>query len=168
MEKKLLILFLSFYIQLCGFCNEQIKAYFNSDCEKAVVAEITKAKKNITIAIYSFTRLSIAEELSKASSNGVDVRILWDTTQLEGNEYALKSKEIMEKAKVKIFMVKKESKMHHKFMVIDNETVLTGSFNFTTAASRYNDENLIAVNNKKIAEKFLKAWEGVFLDYRKQ
>ena len=48
--------------------------------------------------------------------------------------------------------------MHHKFMVVDNKTVLTGSYNYTTYASTLNNENLIVISSKDTAESFLKEW----------
>jgi phosphatidylserine/phosphatidylglycerophosphate/cardiolipin synthase-like enzyme len=36
----------------------------------------------------------------------------------------------------------------HKIMIIDRQTVLTGSFNFTTAAEEHNPENLLVINDE--------------------
>jgi phosphatidylserine/phosphatidylglycerophosphate/cardiolipin synthase-like enzyme len=43
-------------------------------------------------------------------------------------------------------------------MVIDGETVVTGSFNFTEAAEKRNAENLLIVHDRKLAEKYLENW----------
>ena len=48
---------------------------------------------------------------------------------------------------------------HNKVMVIDGETVLTGSFNFTKAAEDRNAENLLVIHDKAIVEKYQKNWE---------
>ncbi|HTR44450.1 MAG TPA: phospholipase D-like domain-containing protein, partial [Thermodesulfovibrionales bacterium] len=37
---------------------------------------------------------------------------------------------------------------HNKVMIIDKETVITGSFNFTKAAEERNAENLLILKNK--------------------
>ncbi len=44
--------------------------------------------------------------------------------------------------------------MHHKFAVIDRQTVLTGSYNLTSAASIANYENLIRVDSPEIASQY--------------
>jgi phosphatidylserine/phosphatidylglycerophosphate/cardiolipin synthase-like enzyme len=44
-------------------------------------------------------------------------------------------------------------------MVIDGETVITGSFNFTKAAEENNAENLLVIHNKKLAERYTKKWQ---------
>ena len=48
---------------------------------------------------------------------------------------------------------------HNKVMVIDGETVITGSFNFTKAAEENNAENLLVVRDKKLAERYIKNWQ---------
>lgn len=47
---------------------------------------------------------------------------------------------------------------HNKVMVIDGETVVTGSFNFTKAAEEKNAENLLVIRDKSIAEKYTCNW----------
>jgi phosphatidylserine/phosphatidylglycerophosphate/cardiolipin synthase-like enzyme len=44
-------------------------------------------------------------------------------------------------------------------MVIDGETVITGSFNFTKAAKENNGENLLVIHDKKWAERYTKNWQ---------
>ena len=56
-------------------------------------------------------------------------------------------------------IVKKDTnkyKMHHKVFIIDNETVVTGSFNPTASAENKNDENIIIIKDRMIAGSFLK------------
>ena len=45
-------------------------------------------------------------------------------------------------------------KLHHKFAVIDNKTVITGSFNWSPAAAHTNDETLLVVHSPKLAAHF--------------
>jgi phosphatidylserine/phosphatidylglycerophosphate/cardiolipin synthase-like enzyme len=47
---------------------------------------------------------------------------------------------------------------HNKVMIIDGETVITGSFNFTKAAEENNAENLLVIHDKKLAELYIKNW----------
>jgi phosphatidylserine/phosphatidylglycerophosphate/cardiolipin synthase-like enzyme len=44
-------------------------------------------------------------------------------------------------------------------MIIDGETVITGSFNFTKAAEENNAENLLIIHDKKLAERYTKNWQ---------
>lgn len=44
--------------------------------------------------------------------------------------------------------------MHHKFAIKDKFEVLTGSFNWTRSASKYNNENIIISNDPELIDKF--------------
>ena len=52
--------------------------------------------------------------------------------------------------------------MHHKVFVIDREIVITGSYNPTSAGAFRNDENIIIIHDREIAEKFIKEFEKVY------
>ncbi len=43
-------------------------------------------------------------------------------------------------------------------MIIDRETVITGSFNFTKAAEEKNAENLLIIRNKSLAKIYMESW----------
>ena len=55
--------------------------------------------------------------------------------------------------------------MHHKFAIIDNSVVLTGSFNWTVQAVNSNQENVLIIENKYIATKFLQEFENLWKQY---
>lgn len=42
--------------------------------------------------------------------------------------------------------------------MIDDATVLTGSFNFTRAAEERNAENLLVIRDPQLASRYLKNW----------
>jgi phosphatidylserine/phosphatidylglycerophosphate/cardiolipin synthase-like enzyme len=44
-------------------------------------------------------------------------------------------------------------------MIIDGETVITGSFNFTKAAEENNAENLLMSHDNKLAERYIENWQ---------
>jgi phosphatidylserine/phosphatidylglycerophosphate/cardiolipin synthase-like enzyme len=44
-------------------------------------------------------------------------------------------------------------------MIIDRETVITGSFNFTKAAEEKNAENLLVIKSKELAGIYIDNWK---------
>jgi phosphatidylserine/phosphatidylglycerophosphate/cardiolipin synthase-like enzyme len=44
-------------------------------------------------------------------------------------------------------------------MIIDGETVITGSFNFTKAAEENSAKNLLVIRGKKLTERYTKNWQ---------
>jgi len=60
---------------------------------------------------------------------------------------------------------------HIKIIILDEETVITGSFNFTKAAENDNVENLLVIRDKELAAKYIensKAHANHFKAYRKK
>jgi hypothetical protein len=58
-------------------------------------------------------------------------------------------------------------KLHHKFAVIDNRTVVTGSFNWSPSAAHQNDEVLLVIESPLLAAHFTREmdrlWRGAEL-----
>jgi phosphatidylserine/phosphatidylglycerophosphate/cardiolipin synthase-like enzyme len=48
---------------------------------------------------------------------------------------------------------------YNNIMIIDGETLITGSFNFTKVAEEKNAENLLVIPDKALAEKYIKNWQ---------
>jgi len=61
-------------------------------------------------------------------------------------------------AGIPTFIDDKHAIAHDKIMIIDRETVITGSFNFTKAAEEKNAENLLIIRNKDLAKTYLDNW----------
>ena len=52
--------------------------------------------------------------------------------------------------------------MHHKFAVLDNSVVVTGSFNWTMQAVKNNQENILFYENPEIASQYTKEFEKLW------
>jgi phosphatidylserine/phosphatidylglycerophosphate/cardiolipin synthase-like enzyme len=53
-------------------------------------------------------------------------------------------------------------KLHHKFALIDDQTVITGSHNWSQAANNQNDETLIVINNHQVAQHFDQEFQRLY------
>lgn len=139
--------------------NKSIENYFcpEDDCASRTASLIQEAKRSIYFMTFSFTNEGIGNALIKKKA--LDIRGVFDSEQASIQYSQFKRlKEIGIK-------VKKDSnryKMHHKVFVIDNETVLTGSFNPTSNADTNNDENIIIIHDKRIADGFLDEFDRVW------
>ena len=51
---------------------------------------------------------------------------------------------------------------HDKIIIVDDDIVLTGSFNFVKVAETKNGENLLILKSKPLAEEYVKNWEKHF------
>ncbi len=53
-------------------------------------------------------------------------------------------------------------KLHHKFAVIDNKTVITGSFNWSSSAAHTNDETLLVIHSPQLAQHFTREMDRLW------
>jgi phosphatidylserine/phosphatidylglycerophosphate/cardiolipin synthase-like enzyme len=126
------------------FCPED-------NCSANLISEINSAEKSIDIAVYSFTNTSISDALIEAKNRGVEVRVIFDYLQAS-SEYSVD--ELLENKEISVKIKKGSGSMHNKFIIIDNEKVLTGSYNYSKNADERNDENLIYILDKLLASEY--------------
>ena len=121
---------------------------------------IGKAKQSIDVAAYSFTSYKVADALIKAHERGVKVRVLLDKGQ--GKRHYKAIEELLA-AGIPIRINRHYAIMHNKYLIIDKNTVETGSFNYTQNAEKHNAENVIVIkNNKKLTKKFIENWQKLW------
>lgn len=125
-------------------------------CEKLILKEIESAKKEVLVQSYAFTSLPIAKALISAHKKGVKVKVLRDESQAKAPYSQIG---FLKKNGVNVSIDHTEGLAHNKIMIIDEERVLTGSYNFTKSANTRNAENLILIHDKKMAEIFKLNWK---------
>ena len=127
----------------------------NGGCTKAIVNQISNAKSEILIQAYSFTSAPIAKALVNAHKKGIHVEIILDKSNKSAKYSA---GDFTAHMGVTTYIDSQHAIAHNKIMIIDRETVITGSFNFTKAAEEKNAENLLILKNKELAEIYIKNW----------
>lgn len=128
-----------------------------SGCVDAIVKEISKAKKTILVQAYYITHAKIVKALVDAKDRGVNVQVICD----KGVTKNKTQKEILKRfhdAGISVLVDGVHQIAHNKVMIIDDEVVITGSFNFTNAAESHNAENLVIVINSDWAEMYSANW----------
>jgi phosphatidylserine/phosphatidylglycerophosphate/cardiolipin synthase-like enzyme len=128
----------------------------NGGCTEAVVRELNRAKETVLVQAYSFTSAPIAQAMVSAFRRGVKVQVILDESQ-RSERYS--SADFVAHARIPIFIDAKHAIAHNKIIVIDGETVLTGSFNFTKAAEEHNAENLLVIHDAALAAKYARNWK---------
>jgi phosphatidylserine/phosphatidylglycerophosphate/cardiolipin synthase-like enzyme len=134
------------------------QVYFSphGGCTDAIVKELNKAQKTVFLQAYSFTSAPIAKALLNAHKRGVKVEVILDKSQ-RTEKYS--SATFFFNAGIPVKIDAQHAIAHNKVMVIDGETVITGSFNFTKAAEEKNTENLLVIRDNKLAERYIKNWQ---------
>ena len=119
----------------------RIEAYFTpgTECEYRIIAEINRAT-TIDIAVYSITNPKIANAIITAHRRGARVRIVTDRV-MAGHKSSMIDE--LAAAGIPVRINRRHKIEHNKFAVFDNMSMVTGSYNWTTAATKYNSENCI-------------------------
>ncbi len=143
-------------LYLNGFLVEN---YFcpEDDCEGRVLNALKAAKKNIYFLTFSFTSDTLGGFLVSKKSL-LDIRGVMEKSQL--NKYAEFSK--FNASEMQVRLDRNKFNMHHKVFIIDNETVVTGSYNPTSGGDTKNRENILILHNPSIARSFAKEFEHVW------
>ena len=157
-----------------AMAKPQVAVYFspNGGAEKALVQAIDQAQHRIRAAVYFFTSRTVAKALLRAVKRGVKVSII-----LDGNDESEYSKGFyVAKRGISVRYargLRRKGKrisyglMHDKFAVIDGHLVLTGSYNWTVSAERWNYENLLVMDSVSLAlqyeQEFQKIWSRTFI-----
>jgi phosphatidylserine/phosphatidylglycerophosphate/cardiolipin synthase-like enzyme len=119
-------------------------------CSAAIVTELAAARRSVRVLAYSFTSAPIATALIEAKQRGVDVRAVLD----ESNRTDRRSRAgWLEAAGIPVAYDDREPIMHMKVIVIDGQTVLTGSYNLSVQAER-NAEDLVTIRDADLAGRF--------------
>ncbi len=137
--------------------NASVSVLFSprGGCTQAAVDEIGRAKKEVLIQAYSFTSAPIAQALLHAFKRGVRVEAVLDKSQ-RSEKYT--SATFLANAGIPTWIDDAHAIAHNKVIVIDRETVITGSFNFTKAAEEKNAENLIILHSTDVARLYVENW----------
>lgn len=140
-----------------------------------LIALIETEKEDIRAAVYCLTHRGVIKALMDARKRGVNVELVVDP-------YTIKARcplKRMAQAGISIYIwdpkpltigavVKEKDKekprkplMHNKFCIFGQKTVWTGSFNFTSEASKSNQENVVVLRDQAAARKYLGEFERV-------
>lgn len=122
---------------------------------------IGEARESVYAAFYKIELKEVSRALIEAHKRGVKVRVFTD-------EVTSWDKESQFRELNEFHLIKKdkdpESLMHHKFCLIDEEIVWTGSFNPTSKGSFKENNNVVVIKSTALATEFMKEfeklWEG--------
>ncbi len=143
---------------VCPPCKEMAtQVYFSpyGGATQAIIDQINNAKTEILVQAYSFTSAPLAKALVDAHKRGVKVEVILDKSQRK-QQYS--SATFLANMGVPTYIDSIHAIAHNKVMIIDKETVITGSFNFTKAAEEKNAENVLILKSKELASVYIDNW----------
>jgi competence ComEA-like helix-hairpin-helix protein len=161
------------------FSPNSTTAPWESTTSGLIAQTLQKARKAVNLALFVFSDQKVANILQTRRQQGIEVKALIDpefayrpfsealdmlgvaianNCKFEANNQ-LWSPPI---ATVGIPTIPVGDKLHHKFGVVDRQTVITGSHNWSAAANHQNDETLLVIDNPTVAAHYQREFERLY------
>ncbi len=124
----------------------------------AIQKEIAAAESNVRFMAFSFTLDALAGTLLDRAEDGITVEGVFET---RGSETAYSELRPLRCAGLNMRQDGNRYTMHHKVFIVDDDTVITGSFNFSDNAISSNDENLVIIRDRDLAKQYIDEFNRV-------
>lgn len=130
------------------------------DIQNKILVALDKAKLSIDVAVAWMTNRVLYDKLLEKQKEGVNIRIIINNDGINGKHCP-----DLSPFEHKNIRSANGGIMHNKFCVIDNQIVITGSYNWTNNAEYRNEENVnVTYDDNKLATayslQFRNLWEG--------
>lgn len=138
------------------------KAFFSQtdNISKIIADEILAAKKYVLLAMYTLSDIQMIDALKKAKANEIEILLIFDQRQMHNNQSIFFT---LNNAGLTFRTLEVENaSMHHKFIVIDDITTITGSFNWTHSAQKKNYENIVVIKDSVVTEQYKNEFDRIW------
>ncbi len=127
------------------------EVYFSPDdgVLQHVLENVSAARERICFLAFSFTSQPLGDLMLAKAESGVRVQGVFDEGQAHGNRTSQFPR--LRAAGLPVYLDANPDLMHHKVIVLDGQTVITGSYNFSRSAEERNDETLLVLHLPEIA-----------------
>jgi phosphatidylserine/phosphatidylglycerophosphate/cardiolipin synthase-like enzyme len=135
-----------------------IQVYFSPEdgVLAPLITTLNSAQSSIRFMTFSFTDYDVAKAMLDRAAAGVNVQGIFETT---GSQTEASELRTLFCAGIDARQDGNPFVLHHKVFIVDNRTVVTGSFNISTNATQSNDENLIIITDPDLAAQYLAEYD---------
>jgi phosphatidylserine/phosphatidylglycerophosphate/cardiolipin synthase-like enzyme len=124
-------------------------------CTEGIVKVIDRARSEILVQAHSLTSVPLYRALLRSHERGVKIALIADKSErTEGLTPAL----ILANAGIPVYLDGKHAVANNRVVIVDQQVVITGSFNFNQASEDMNAENLLILDSKEVAAEYRKNW----------
>jgi phosphatidylserine/phosphatidylglycerophosphate/cardiolipin synthase-like enzyme len=141
--------------------DQQSHAFFSpgEDCRQAIIRQMNLSLRELKICVFTISDDEISRAILAAHRKGVAVRIITD------NEKSLDQGSDIDKFAregIEVKMDNSKNHMHHKFMIRDKQSVITGSYNWTLSAARFNHENILLTKEPVVVDSYTNSFDRLW------
>ncbi len=137
----------------------QIENYFSppDHVMDKLIAYVQAAKKSVRFMAFTYTDKDLANAMIARAQKGVTVEGVIENRGASQGAFPL-----FTCANLPVKTDGNKYTMHHKVIIIDDQTVITGSFNFTNSADEANDDNVLILHSPAVAQLYDKEFASVY------
>ena len=138
-----------------------IESYFSpgNDILDAITEQLQQCTNSLDICVFTLSDDRILDAIIACYRDGITIRVLSDNDKQYDRGSDIRT---LSDAGVDVRVDVSDAHMHHKFMIVDRFTVLTGSYNWTRSAATKNAENLVVIEDQETARQFSDEFERLW------
>ena len=121
-----------------------------------LVSLVNGAQQSVRFMAFSFTRDDLGDAMLSRAELGVEIQGIFEA---RGSETEHSELPRLFCAGLSMRQDGNSRTMHHKVIIIDGQTVVSGSFNFSNNAEENNDENLVIITDPNLAAHYLQEFD---------
>jgi len=137
--------------------QDGVSVYFSpgTDCGQLIIDKIRMAQKHVHVQAYSFTSDRIAKALVEVHKRGVEVKVILDDDKADKKSEL----DFLSRKGIDTYLDSAHEKAHSKLVLIDSQTIITGSFNLSDRDEEKKADNVVLIEGK---QKIIDAYEANF------
>jgi len=138
-----------------------------TNIQDELITRIQDAKDSLKIAVTWFTNHDLFKAVVKKLDNPkFEVSLIVLNDRINNKKEGVNFQELIDK-KGNFYYSGIDNMVHHKFCLIDDKTLINGSYNWTYYAENRNWENIVVLDNVDIVKAFIEEFEKVIQSHEK-
>ncbi|MGD8624242.1 MAG: phospholipase D-like domain-containing protein, partial [Anaerolineae bacterium] len=137
--------------------------YFAPEDEVAarIVTLVENAERSVRFLAFSFTDDQLGDALKDQKKAGLEIQGVFEARGSD-TEYSEYGRLRQARPSLDVLTDGNPYIMHHKVIILDDEIVILGSFNFTASADESNDENILVIHSPEVAALYRAEFDRIY------
>ncbi|OOV19548.1 phospholipase D-like domain-containing protein [Flavobacterium sp. LM4] len=132
-----------------------------SNIQSELINRIVNSKKGLQIAVTWFTNHELYNAIiKKLETPNFNLELIVLNDRINNKKEGVNFQKLID-LKAKFYYSNVENMVHHKFCIIDNEIVITGSYNWTYYAENRNWENVLISDDSQVVKNYVEEFERI-------
>ena len=144
--------------QVIDIAGTEVRVFFGAedDVIDHISPIVQASEESVRFMAYSFTHDTLGDAVIDRFEQGKDVMGIFER---RGSETEYSELGRMHELGMEVRQDGNSRTFHFKNFVLDESTVMTGSFNYSESADKNNDENILLLANETIAQLYMDEFE---------